>query len=326
MFSRRGVLTAGAAVGMTVLVPGASMAQAYPAKPIKIVVAFAPGGATDTLARSLAQQLGVQTGATVIVENKPGASGAIAMELVARAPADGYTLLWGSDTVVVQPLLRKNFPVDPMRDLTPLARIGTAPMVISVNKKLAVKDVNELVALAKSRPGALKYGSGGNGSTQHLTGEELKLRTGIDMIHVPYRGTGPAIADALGGHIGVVFTGVGEVAPHVASGELRALAVMADARVAMLPNVPTMAESGFPNFIAGSWMGVLAPANLPADIATWLSDRIVAAALSDEFKQKSQGFGVTGAMLKGPETGAFMRSLSERVRETIAKTGITADN
>ena len=299
--------------------------QAFPSRPIKIVVAFAPGGATDVLARSLAQQLSTQSGATVIVENKPGASGAIAMELVARAPPDGYTLLWGSDTVVVQPLLRKNFPVDPFRDLTPLARLGTAPNVISVNKKVPARDLKELVALAKAKPGNLKYGSGGNGSSQHLSGEEFKIRAGIDMIHIPYKGTGPALTDALGGHIDVVLTGIGEVAPYAVSGDLRPLAVMSEARVAALPNVPTMIESGYPAFIGGSWMGVLGPANLPKDVATWLSDHFLAAAQSDEFKQKSQSFGITGALLKGPETGAFMRSLSERFREAIDKAGITAE-
>ena len=323
--TRRTVLAAFAALGLAACGTSAVHAQAFPAKPIKIVVAFAPGGATDVLARSLAQQMSVQTGATVIVENKPGASGAIAMELVDKAPADGYTLLWGSDTVVVQPLLRKNFPVDPFRDLTPLARLGTAPNVISVNKKVPARDLKELIALAKARPGDLKYGSGGNGSSQHLSGEEFKIRSGTSMIHVPYKGTGPAVTDLLGGHIDLVFTGIGEVAPHAASGEVRPLAIMSEARVAALPNVPTLIELGYPGFIGGSWMGVLAPAGLPREIATWLTDRILAAAQSDEFKQKSQGFGITGALLKGPETGAFMRSLSDRMREAIDKAGITVD-
>lgn len=319
-------MTAGAALGMLVMVPGTSLAQTFPSRPIRIVVAFAPGGATDVLARALSQQLALQTGATVIVENKPGASGAIAMELVARAPADGYTLLWGSDTVVVQPLLRKNFPIDPLRDLTPLARLGTAPIVLSVSKKVPARDIKELIALAKAKPGSLRFGSGGNGSTPHFAGEEFKIRTGTDMVHIPYKGTAPAVTDALGGHIDLVYTGVGEIAPYAASGDLRPLAVMSETRLASLPNVPTMIESGFPHFIAGSWMGVLGPANLPRDVATWLSDRVVAAALSDEFKQKSLGFGISGALLKGPETAAFMRSLSERVREAIEKAGITADS
>ena len=322
---RRFGLAAFVVLGLATVGIGAARAQSYPSRPIKIVVAFAPGGATDVLARSLALQLASQTGATVIVENKPGASGAIAMELVARSAPDGYTLLWGSDTVVVQPLLRKNFPVDPFRDLTPLARLGTAPNVISVNKKVAARDLKELVALAKAKPGNLKYGSGGNGSSQHLSGEEFKIRAGIDMIHIPYKGTGPALTDALGGHIDVVLTGIGEVAPYAVSGDLRPLAVMSEARVAALPNVPTMIESGYPAFIGGSWMGVLGPANLPKDVATWLSDHFLAAAQSDEFKQKSQSFGITGALLKGPETGAFMRSLSDRFREAIDKAGITAE-
>ena len=210
-------------------------------------------------------------------------------------------------------------------DLTPLARLGTAPNVISVNKRVPARDLKELVALAKSKPGTLKYGSGGNGSSQHLSGEEFKIRTGTDMIHVPYKGTGPAVTDALGGHIDVVLTGIGEIAPHATSGDLRPVAIMSEARVAALPNVPTLIESGFPAFIGGSWMGVLGPANLPREVSTWLTDRILLAAQSDEFKQKSQGFGITGALLKGPETGAFMRSLSERFREAIDKAGITAD-
>ena len=322
---RRMLLAALAALGLAMAGVGAVQAQSFPSKPIRIVVAFAPGGATDVLARSLAQQLSTQTGAAVIVENKPGASGAIAMEAVARAAPDGYTLLWGSDTVVVQPLLRKNFPVDPFRDLTPLARLGTAPIVLSVNKKVPARDISELVALAKAKPGDLKYGSGGNGSTQHLTGEEFKIRAGIDMIHVPYKGTGPAITDALGGHIDVVLTGIGEIAPYLNSGDVRALGIMSESRAAALPNVPTFSESGFPGFVAGSWMGVLGPAAMPKEVAGWLSDHLVAAALSDEFQKKSLQFGITGALLKGPETAVFMRSLSDRMREAITKSNIMAD-
>ena len=322
---RRMLLAALAAWGLMMPGVGTLHAQSFPSKPIKIIVAFAPGGATDVLARSLAQQLSVQSGATVIVENKPGASGAIAMEFVARAPADGYSLLWGSDTVIVQPLLRKNFPVDPFRDFVPLARLGTAPNVISVNKNVPAHSIKELVALAKAKPGELKYGSGGNGSAQHLSGEIFKTRAGIDLIHVPYKGTSPAITDAVGGHIDMVLTGVGEIAPFATSGDLRPLAVMSEARVAALPNVPTMIESGYPDFVAGSWMGVLGPAGLPKDVANWLSDHIVAAARSDEFQNKMQSFGITGALLKGPETGAFMRGLSDRLREAIVKSGISVE-
>lgn len=314
-----------AAAGFALLGTGAAHAQAFPNKPIRIVVAFAPGGATDTLARSLAQQMSTQTGATVLVENKPGASGAIAMELVARAPADGYTLLWGSDTVIVQPLLRKSFPVDPFKDLLPLARLGTAPIVISVGKNSPAHDIKELIQIAKSKPGTLKYGSGGAGTTQHLTGEDFKLRTGIDMLHVPYKGTGPAVVDAMGGHIDVVLSGVGEVAKLADAGDIRPLVVMSETRVPAIAKVPTMIESGFPGYTAGSWMGLLAPAGTPPDVAKWLSDKAIAAAHSDEFKQKSQGFGITGAMLDGPGTLGFMRNLSDRLRAAIDKSGITIE-
>ena len=323
--NRRDLISGFAAAGLYPILAGPVHGQAFPSKPIRIVVAFAPGGGTDTLARSIAAQLTALSGQTVLVENKPGASGAIAMELVARSPADGYTLLWGSDTVLVQPLLNKSFPVDPFKDLTPLARLGTAPIVISVRKALPVNSIAELVALAKARPNDLKYGSGGNGSTQHFTGEEFKQRAGVEMIHVPYKGTGPMVNDALGGHIDVAFTGVGEVAPLAAAGNLRALAVCSEARVEKLPAVPTMIESGFAGFTAGSWMGLLGPANLPKDIATWLSDKVVQAAQSEEFKTKTATFGITGALLKGPETGAFMRDLSERLRKAADRAGIKSD-
>lgn len=322
---RRDLLNALATASLYVTTHGLARAQSFPSKPIRIVVPFAPGGATDTLARAVAAQLTVLSGQTVFVENKPGASGAIAMEFVARAPADGYTLLWGSDTVVVQPLLNKSFPVDPFKDLTPLARLGTAPSVLSVRKDLGTNNIRDLVALAKSQPGRLKYGSGGNGSTQHFAGEEFKQRAGIDMIHVPYKGVSPAMADTIGGHIDMVLTGVGEVTSHVATGSIKALAVFSEARVEKLPGVPTMIESGYPGFISGSWMGMLGPANLPADVANWLSDKFVLAAQSDDFKTKTATFGVVGPALKGPETAAFMRALSDRLRQAAEKAGIKSD-
>lgn len=325
MINRRELLTAAAAAGLSTAFPQHAAAQAFPSKPIRIVVAFAPGGATDILARAVAAQLTVVTGQSVFVENRPGGGGLIAMEAVARAPADGYTLLWGSDSIVVQPLLNKSFPIDPFRDLTPLARLGTAPMVISVRKGLPVSNMAELVAYAKAQSEPLKYGSGGNGSTQHFTGEELKMRSGINMTHIPYKGTGPAVNDALGGHIDVVFTGVGEIAAHAASGALKVLAVFSEGRVEKLPNVPTMIESGFPGFIAGSWMGVLGPAKMPPDVANLLSDKVIQAAQADDFKSKAANFGLSGALLKGPETLNFMKALSDRLRQAAEKANIKAD-
>lgn len=322
---RRGLQACIWAVIAACLVPASALAQQFPSRPLRMVVAFAPGGATDILARALSQQLGSRLGTSVVVENRPGASGAIAMEVVAKAPADGYTLLWGSDSVVVQPLLRKDFPVDPLKDLMPLARLGTAPIVISVNKTVSARNIKELVELAKARPGGLAYGSGGNGSTQHLAGEEFKIRAGVDLVHVPYKGTGPAIIDAVGGTIQVLFTGLGEIATQVASGDLRMLAVASEARVPSVPNLPTMIESGYAGYVSGSWMGVMAPAGLPAPVAGVLTDNIIAAGQSAEFRQRATGFGMGVNPMNGAETAAFMRALSTRFQEAINKSGIKAD-
>ena len=315
------------AVATSVGLAGNAFSQGgqFPSRAIRMVVAFAPGGATDILARALSQQFSVRTGASVVVENRPGASGAIAMETVSKAAPDGYTLLWGSDSVVVQPLLRKDFPVDPLKDLMPLARLGTAPIVISVNRNVPARSIKELIDLAKSKPGSLAYGSGGNGSTQHLAGEEFKIRSGTDLVHIPYKGTGPAIIDAVGGTIQVVFTGIGEIATQVASGDLRPLAVASESRVANLPNVPTMIESGFPAYISGSWMGVMAPAGLPGPVAAYLTDNIIAAGQSSEFRQRANGFGMGINPLNGPDTAAFMRTLAGRFQDAINKSGIKAD-
>jgi len=305
----------------------AQSGQAFPSRPIKLVVSFAAGGSSDILARVLAQQFSMLTGATMIVENKPGASGAIAMEAVSRAASDGYTLLWGSDSTVVQPLLRKDFPVDPLKDLTPLARIGTAPTVISVHKSVPANSIKELVALAKAKPGALSYGSGGHGSTHNLAGEEFKVRSGVHIVHIPYKGTAPALQDALGGNIGVVLTGVVEVHKLAAdpSSQIRVLAVMGKDRVANLPGVPTMIESGYPDFISGSWFGVLGPVGVPPAAADYLTKNIIAAAQTPEFRQRSSALALEISPLNGPDTAEFMKALSARFKDTIIKTGFKID-
>jgi len=304
----------------------AQSGQAFPARPIKIIVAFAAGGSSDILARLLAQQFTLRTGATVVVENRPGASGAIAMEVVAKAAPDGYTLLWGSDSTVVQPLLHKDFPVDPLKDLTPLAKLGTAPIVISVNKNVPANSIKELVDLAKAKPGALHYGSGGSGSTQNLAGEEFKHRANINMVHIPYKGTAPALIDTLGGSIEVVFTGVVEVSKYMAPGSgIRVLAVMGKDRVAMLPGVPTMIESGYPDFISGSWFGVLAPVGLPPQVASYLTENIIAASQTAEFRQRTNALALDNITANGPDTAAFMKSFAARTKETITRAGIKVD-
>jgi tripartite-type tricarboxylate transporter receptor subunit TctC len=305
--------------------PGAWAQAPYPSKPIKIVVPFAPGGTSDNLARAMAALLQGRLGVAVYVDNKPGASGAIAIQAVAKAPADGYTLLWGSDSLIVQPLLRKDFPVDTLRELEPLVQVGYTPMLILVNKDAPIADIKQLVARAKAAPGALRYGSGGAGTVLHITGERFKLAAGIDMIHVPYKGTGPAMLDAVGGHIEVVIAGVAEAISQVRHGDLRALAYTGDTRYAGLPEVPTVAESGLPGFFAAGWQGVVAPASLPPLVATLLADELYAVAQSPEFQKVSTTAGMVGVLSRRPETGHYLRAQSERYREAIEKANIKAE-
>lgn len=312
---------------MTVCIAPLGFAQsgkAYPSRSIKIITPFAVGGSSDILARTLAQVLSARTGATVVVENKPGASGAIAMDAVARSAPDGYTLFWASDSSILAPLVIKDFPVDPLKDLAPLAKVGTAPVVISVKKDLPARSIKELVELAKAKPGALSYGSGGLGTTHNLAAEEFKLRANIDMLHVPYKGVAPALSDAMGGNIDVVLTGVVEVSKYMTPDSMiRVLAVMGKDRVADLPGVPTMIESGYPDFTSGSWFGVMGPLGLPQPIANWLSDNVVAAAQSVEFRQRAHVFSLEISPTNGPDTAAFIKSLSARYKQVIAKSGLT---
>lgn len=303
----------------------AQAAQSFPSKPIRLIVPFAPGGATDTLARTVARQFTAHTGAAVVVENKPGGSGAIGLTTVAKASPDGYTILWGSDSALVQPLLRKDSQVDLMKDLTPLAGLGIAPAAISVNKDLPVNSVKELVALARAKPGSLHYGSGGTATNLHLIGEEFNLLNSIAMEHIPYQGTGPAVVDTLAGSIEVVFSGVNEVAKHAAAGNIRVLAVTSRGRIASLPQVPTMIESGYSDYVAGSWMSVHGPAGLPAAVASYLSKNLIAAAQSPKFRELAEKLGMELNLLDGAETAAFMKTHYARYRTSIIKSGIKVE-
>jgi len=317
------------AAGMMGLCLGPAQVQAaeasFPSRPIKILVPFAPGGTSDNLARTLANAMQSRLKVSVIVENKPGGSGAIAIEDVAHAPANGYTLLWGTDAVIVQPLLHKDFPVKVERDLEPLARVGYTPMLFVANKRLPAGNIQQLISMAKANPGKLRYGSGGTGTVLHITGERFNLAAGIDIAHIPYKGTKPAVLDAMAGHIELAVTGVSEVIPLVLSGDVKALAYTGDVRYPTLPDVPTVAESGYPGFFAAGWAGVLAPAGLPPGVAQRLADEIVAAARTPEFRKVADTAGMISAIAGPSETAAYLRTQSGRYREVIEKARITAE-
>ena len=245
--------------------------HAYPAKPIHLIVTFPPGGGTDALARLLGQELGNRVGQTVVVENRPGASGNIAAEFVAKSPADGYTLLIVNSSFAMNPGLFGKLSFDPIGDFAPVIMVASVPSMVAVHPSVAAKDLRELVALGKARPGKLSYSSCGNGTPQHLGGEMLKRAAGMDMVHIPYRGCAPALADLLGGQVPVGVNTVANTLPHVKSGKLRAIALLSPRRYQLAPEVPSVAEFGYRGIDVDQWYAILAPAGTPHDVIAALN-------------------------------------------------------
>ena len=269
-------LLAAAAAGA---LPGWAQAQdataTYPNKPIRLVVPFTPGGSTDILGRTIGQQLTQAWGQSVIIDNVPGAGGSIGADKVAKAPADGYTLLMGHiGTLAVTPSLYPRLPYDPVKAFAAVAWVARVPNVIVVHPSVPAKNVAELVAYAKANPGKINYGSGGNGSAAHIATEYFKLQTGTQLQHVPYKGTAPAVNDLVAGQIQLMFTGVPAVIAQVKAGQLRALAVSSPQRVKAVPDLPTVAETGYPGFEADQWYGVVAPAATPPALIAKLNRQI----------------------------------------------------
>ena len=262
-------------------------ADGYPSHPIRIVVPFTPGGSTDVLARAIGQELTRAWGQAVVIDNLPGAGGSIGADKVAKAPPDGYTLLMGHiGTLAVNPSLYPRLPYNPVKDFAPVAWVARVPNVLVVHPSVPARTLQELVALAKAKPGSLNYGSGGNGSAANLATEYLKLQTGTSMVHIPYRGTAPAVTDLLGGQLQLMFTGLPALVGPIKAGQLRALAVSSPQRLDALPDVPTVAESGYKGFEADQWYGVVAPAGTPPAIIARLNAQINQALSAPELKQR----------------------------------------
>ena len=286
--TRREVLLA-AAAGSLGVSGRSAFAQSYPSRPPRLVVPFTPGGSSDVLGRAIALELGKAWNQPVVVDNVPGAGGSLGAEKVARSPADGYTLLMGhTGTLAVNPALYPKLAYKPLTSFTPVAWVARVPNVLVVHDAVPAKNLAELLALAKAKPGQLAYGSGGNGSAAHVTMEYLKLQTGTSFLHVPYRGTAPSVTDLLAGQVQVLFTGAPALLPHIQAGKIRALAVSSPKRIALLPDVPTVAESGLAgkDFEADQWYGVVAPAGTPADIVSALNQQINRSLSSQEVKTR----------------------------------------
>jgi tripartite-type tricarboxylate transporter receptor subunit TctC len=287
---RRAVLKAGIGAAAALAIQGAA-AQAWPAKPITLVVPFATGGTTDVLARAVGQELSTALGQPVVVESKPGAGATLGADYVAKAKPDGHTLLMGAVHHTIATSVYKKLPYDFQKDLAPVSLVALVPNVLVVNPKVPAKNVAELVALAKADPGKLTYGSNGNGTGQHLIGAQFESMAGVNILHVPYKGSGPLTTDLLGGQITMSFDTVTPVLPHIKAGKLRALAVTTNKRSVALPDVPTLDEAGLKGFNLGTWFGILAPAGTPAPIIDRVSKEIVRIVNQPEFKKKMEELG-----------------------------------
>jgi tripartite-type tricarboxylate transporter receptor subunit TctC len=303
----------------------ATAASNYPNKTIRIIVPFTPGGSTDILARAIGIELNKAWGQSVIVENVAGAGGSIGADKVAKSPSDGYTLLMGHiGTLAVNPSLYPDLPYQPMRDFAPVAWVARVPNVLVVHPSVPAKNLKEFIALAKSKPGQLNYGSGGNGSAANLATEYFKLQTNTSLLHIPYRGTAPAVADLLGGQIQVLFTGAPAVIGQIKSGQLRALAVSSPQRLDSLPDVPTVAESGYKNFEADQWYGVVAPKGTPPEIVNKLNAQINRALQSPELKTRLNNEGAVATPSTPEVFGELIKTELARWKPVISSGRVTA--
>ena len=289
-------------------VPGMpALAQDYPSRPVTLVVGYTPGATSDLLARTVGERLNAAWGQPVIVDNRSGVSGNIAAGYVARAPADGYTLMVGTDAILTSNVfLYKNTPFDPVKDFAPITNAGANIICLAVHVDLPVRSVAELIAYAKANPGKLQYGSSGTGSPHHLAGELLRQKTGIEVVHVPYRGGGATINDLIGGHIKVAFLSLSTAVPHLSSGKIRIVAVVEKTRYAAMPDVPTIGET-VPGFEMSSWLGFIAPAATPAALIAGLNEAMVKVLTTDAVKEKLATLGLVVAPSTPAELAAVIK-------------------
>lgn len=291
--------------------------QSYPARPVRLIVPFAPGGGTDIVARAIAQKLTERWGQQVVVDNRGGGGTVIGTELGAKAAADGYTLLMGTTTLAINPSVRRKLPYDTQKDFAPVTQTAFQAYVLAVHTSVPAKDVKEFIALAKAKPGTLNFGSPGTGSGSHLAGELFRAMSGTDLVHVPYRGSGPALADLVGGQIQFILGTILSTLPQVRAGRLRALGVSSAKRSSVIPDVPTIAEAGVPGYSAASWNGVLVPAGVPQAIVQKLNADIVQVLQSPEVRERLAGDGGEPVGSSAQEFGAFIRSEIEKWAKVV---------
>jgi tripartite-type tricarboxylate transporter receptor subunit TctC len=301
----------------------AASAADYPSKPIRWISPWPPGGANDVFSRDIGRKLSDAFGQPVIVDNRPGAAGTIGSDVAAKAPADGYTVVMGSSpTHAIAPSLYPQLPYDPVRDFTAVTLVGTVPNVLVVHPALAAKNVKELIALAKASPGRLNFASAGNGTSQHLSGELFKTLAGVDMVHVPYKGTAPAMVDLIAGQVQLAFDNVTTIVPYIQAGKLRALAVTPAKRSAILPDVPTVAEAGVPGYEASVWFGVFAPAGTPQPVIARLHAEILKALNTADLRARMVAMGTDISGMGPAEFQAFVRKEVPKWAEVVRKANV----
>ena len=314
-----------AAAAAVALVPAAALAQAYPSKPVRILVGFAPGGAMDIVARTVGQKISAGLGQPVVVENKPGAASNIAIRQLIDSPPDGYTVMLVANGLTANPFLYTQTPFDPNADVVPITLVARLPVVIAVNSTSELTTLRKLVDASKAKPASVSYGSPGSGSTPHLAVETFARAAGISLTHVPYKGGAPAITDVLGGQLPMVAVNAVEVLPHVKAGKLRVLATLSAERVATLPDAPTIAESGFPGFEASVWHAFIAPKGTPPAVVERLKAEIHKALADAEVKERLSGLGAVASPTTPQELATLVRTEHERYGKLIREADIKAN-
>ncbi len=304
---------------------GSAWAQAWPSKPISLVVPFPAGGTTDVLARAVGQELSKSLGQAVVIESKPGAGATLGADFVAKSKADGYTLLMGAVHHTIASSVYKKLPYDFQKDLAPVTTVALVPNVVVVNPNVAAKTTKELLALAKANPGKLTYGSNGNGTGQHLIGAQFESMGGVELLHVPYKGSGPLTTDLLGGQITMSFDTITPVLSHIKAGKLRALAVTTAKRSPALPDVPTLDESGLKGFNLGTWFGVLAPAGTPREVVVRLNAEIVKIVNAPDFKKKMEDIGADPIGNTPEQMAKQIKDDTERFAKLVKDAGVSID-
>ena len=307
------------------LTPQIATAQTYPTRPIRLIVGFAPGGSTDLVARLVANKLGERLGQQVVIDNRPGASGIIAAELVSKSQPDGYTLLISGSSISIASSLYRAVKFDANRDLEPLALVATSPYIMVAHPSLGVKTTQELIAYAKARPGKISWGASAPGAVQHLSGELFKRLAGIDMVYIPYKGTGPMMPDLLGGRLQVVFDNVLVLTQHIKAGAVHALGVTSAKRTPLLPDVPTIAEAGFPGFDTSGWFSMYAAPKTPAAIIKRLNGDVLAVMATSDMRDRLLAYGATPLPGTPDDLRAKLAKEVPAWRKVVQEAGIRAD-